>query len=337
MTPDRSSPVRFAILGAAKIARTNAPRIQASVGAELAAVASRDSEKSAAFAREFQIPTSFGSYQEAIDSPEVDAVYMPLPPSIHLEWITKAAEAGKHIVCEKPLARNASEAGEIIEVCRSNGVVLLDGVMWYHTPRAKNMLEFVRSGQLGDIRQLTSVFTFRWDAVPMDNIRMQRDMGGGSLLDLGWYCVGAALWLLDEIPTSVYATAQWLNDVDMRLNGFLHFNSGVTATIESGFDTVKRRWFELAGTKKNLVCDDFTRPWKSDRARYWTHDSDGNADEKLVPQKNQEEYMFEAFCDLIRNGTVDHEWLELSLKTQVVCDALDVSAREERPVDLSIF
>ncbi len=328
------SNIRFAILGAAKIARTVGPKIRTADGAELIGVASRDADKAAAFAAELGAPVSYGSYQAALDDPGIDAVYIPLPPSMHLEWATKAAGAGKHVLCEKPMARSAVETQQMIDVCQQHGVVLLDGVMWYHTPRATAMKRYVDSGQLGDIRQMTAVFTFRWDLMPMDNLRMHRNMGGGALLDLGWYCAGAALWLLNEMPRQVFARAQWQNDVDVRMNAFLWFDNGKVTTIECGFDTVRRRWFEIAGTQQNLVCDDFTRPWKPEKPRFWTHDNDGNATEHLLRHKAQEEHMIEAFCELIRSGNVNHPWLELARKTQTVCDALDRSARSQAVVDV---
>lgn len=326
--------VRFAILGAAKIARTVGPRIHSSSAASLNGIASRNIDKAKAFAAEFDIPKTYDSYQAALDDPEIDAVYMPLPPSMHLEWATKAAKAGKHILAEKPLAQNAAEAQQMIDVCVANDVVLLDGVMWYHTPRAAAIRDVVASGQLGELRQMNSVFTFRWDTMPMDNLRMHRNMGGGSLLDLGWYCVGAGIWLLDSMPHKVLAKAQWNNDVDVRMNAFLWFDNDRMLTIECGFDTVRRRWFEVAGAKQNLVCDDFTRPWKPDKPRFWIHDDNGDATEHLIPHKPQEECMVDAFCGLIANSHYQHPWLDLSLKTQAVCDALDQSARTDAVVEV---
>jgi predicted dehydrogenase len=331
--------IRFAILGTAKIARTVAPKIKSAEGAELLGIASRNEESAQKFAQEFGIPRTYSSYAAALDDPDVDAVYVPLPPSLHQEWTEKAAAAGKHILCEKPLARNVDETDSMITVCQKHEVVLLDGVMWYHTARAAAIKRIVDSGQLGELRQLTSVFTFRWDTMPMENLRMHRDLGGGSLLDLGWYCVGASLWLLDEMPQQVYARANWCNDVDVRLNGFLWFGGENSAerkvvTIESGFDAVPRRWVEVVGATESLVCDDFTRPWNSERPRFWTHNGDGESIEHVVAGKTQEECMVEAFCELVCSGQTDHPWLRLSRKTQFVCDALDLSARSGKVVDV---
>jgi predicted dehydrogenase len=327
-------PIRFAILGTAKIARTVGPRIQAVEGAELAGVASRSAVSAAAFAADLNILKTYDSYQAALQDPDIDAVYIPLPPAMHLEWVTKAAESGKHVLCEKPLAMNVAEVEEMTAVCQQHGVVLLDGVMWYHTPRATEIKRIVNSGKLGELRQLNSVFTFCWDEFPLDNVRMQRDLGGGSLMDLGWYCVGVALWLFDALPVRVIARASYHNDVDTRLNGWLEFGDDRVAMVECGFNTVKRRWVEVAGTRQNLVCDDFTRPWNADKPRFWTHNSDGDATEHLIPHQPQEEHMIQAFCKLVRDGCVDHPWIKLSQQTQLVCDALDQAAREHGIVNV---
>lgn len=327
--------LRFVILGTARIARTVGPKIQSASGAELIGIASRNADSAATFAAELGVPRSYGSYQAALDDPDIDAVYIPLPPSLHLEWTAKAAAAGKHVLCEKPMARSLEETDRMIEVCHRHEVVLLDGVMWYHTPRAMEIRKIVSSGQLGELRQLTSVFTFRWDTMPMQDLRMHRELGGGALLDLGWYCVGAALLLFDATPVRVFARATWCNDVDTRLNGFLWFEDGRVATIECGFDTVRRRWVEVAGAAGAVVCDDFTRPWKPEKPRFWSHDSEGASTEHVIPHKPQEECMIEAFCDLVSEKNVDHPLLKLSRQTQLVCDALEQSARSETEVILT--
>lgn len=321
------TPVRFAILGAARIAQKVAPGIQACPGSELVAVASRSQEKAQQFAsRHGNIRTHVG-YQAALDDPNVDAVYIPLPPSLHLEWTVKAAAAGKHVLCEKPLGRTVCEVDEMMRACRQNHVVLMDGVQWYHSNRAAVIREILNNGILGELNHISAAFTFRWDEWKMEDFRMYRESGGGSLLDLGWYCVGAALLGFREIPQQVFACATYHNDVDTHLNGILSFRDGRTASINCGFDTVKRRWVEFAGTRQALVCDDFTRPWNEPRPRFWIHNADGKSTERVCPDRTQEERMVEAFCQLIHNNNVNHEWGQLARQTQQVCDALDKSAR----------
>lgn len=326
--------LRFAILGTARIAEKVAPHIAASNGVTLQGIASRSLSKAQDFAAKFDIPTTYSSYEEALDDPQIDAVYLPLPPSLHAEWTAKAAAAGKHILCEKPLAVSATEASQMKEVCRKHEVVLLDGVMWYHTARASKIHEIVRSGQLGQLTQLTSVFTFRWDEMPMDNIRLDRNMGGGALLDLGWYCVGAALWLFDEMPHKVQAFAEYHNDVDTRMNAFLWFPEQKVATIECSFDTVRRRWLEVAGSRQVIECQDFTRPWNNDSPEYVLYDNDGQTGRHRVSHPPLEQCMIEAFRKLVINRQFDHPWIDLSIQTQTICDALDQSARSGQAVKI---
>ena len=327
--------IRFAILGTAKIARTVGPKIQSAEGAELVGIASRSEDSARTFAAEYEIPRTYGSYEAALEDSDIDAVYIPLPPSMHLEWTTRAAEAGKHILCEKPLAANSDDCQQMIDVCKQHGVVLLDGVMWYHTPRAIAIREAATENTLGELRHVASAFTFRWDTMPMENLRLHRNMGGGALLDLGWYCVGVTLLLFKELPKHVVAQANWHNDVDTRLNAILTFSDGRTASFECGFDAARRRWFEIAGANRTLVCGDFTRPFDNDRPAFRLIDGDGITEEVVVPHKPQEECMVEAFCDLIRNETIDHPWLRLSAWTQLVCEAIDKSARENAVVPLN--
>ncbi len=314
-------------MGTARIARTVVPQITASEHAEVVAVASRSLDKARLFAGEFGIRTAYGSYEELLTDDNVDAVYIPLPPSMHCEWTFLAAAAGKHVLCEKPLAINASQAQQMLDAAIRHRIVLLDAVMWYHTARAEAMRAIVHSGQLGEVRQVTSAFTFPGNALAEDNLRFSACLGGGSLLDIGWYCVGLSLWMLQQMPERVFATARWRDDIDLRMNGILWFPQDQMATFESGFDAVRRRWMEVAGTNAALVCDDFTKPWNADKPRFWIHNAEGTSEQKIVTHPPIERCLVDAFCGLIRSGNINHDWLTLSLQTQQVCDALLKSAR----------
>jgi predicted dehydrogenase len=323
-------PIRIGIMSTAKIARTVVPQMIASELAEVIAVASRALNKARLFADDFGIETAFDSYDALLAMKDVDAVYIPLPPSMHCEWAIKAASAGKHVLCEKPLAVNASQAQQMIDAAIRNQIVLLDAVMWYHTARAVAMRDIVLSGQLGTVRQVTSAFTFPGHVLADDNLRYSANLGGGSLLDLGWYCLGMTLWMLRRMPEQVFATAQWRNNVDMRMNGILWFPDDQMASFESGFDAIRRRWMEVAGTEAALVCDDFTKPWNADKPRFWIHNADGTSDQNIVMHPPIERCLVDAFCDLVRSEKTEHDWLRLSLQTQQVCDALLKSARSGR-------
>ena len=319
--------VRIGILGTARIAKTVIPQIAASEHADVVAVGSRSLAKAQQFAGELGIETAYGSYDALLTDANVDAVYIPLPPSMHCEWTIKAAAAGKHVLCEKPLAINAVQAQQMIEAAVRHEIVLLDAVMWYHTARAEVMRKIVLSGELGEVRQVTSAFTFPGNALADDNLRFSASLGGGSLLDVGWYCIGMSLWMLKQMPDRVFATARWQNEIDLRMNGILWFPHNQMASFESGFDTIRRRWMEVAGTNAALVCDDFTKPWNAEKPRFWMHNADGTSDQNIVTHPPLERCLVDAFCQLVGSGNVHHDWLTLSLQTQQVCDALLKSAR----------
>lgn len=335
-----SSPIReirWGILSTARIATRVCRAMHQAEGAKVAAVASRDAERAQRWAAEHDIDRSHGSYRKLLADGELDAVYIALPPSMHAEWTMRAAEAGKHVLCEKPLAANLGEAEEMAATCRRHGVQLMDGVMWKHHARTAAMYGHIERGELGRLRRLTSSFTFNWDPVPEDNIRLQRSLAGGSLGDLGWYCVGASLWAFGDLPTRVWATARYHRDVEMNLSGLMWFEGERVAAFDCGFDTVLRKWFEIAGTGGSLVCDDFTGPRHADRPRYWTHDAQGESEEHIVPDALQEVRMIERFSAIVRGAELDDSWPAESLRVQRVCDALGESARREAPIELATF
>lgn len=332
-TIDVTNKLRFGILGTARIAKSVTPHLKAAAAVDVVAVGSRVIERAQKFADELQIPLAFGSYEEILQHPNIDAVYIPLPASMHCEYAVQAAAAGKHILCEKPLAVSTEEAEKMVAAAQQYQVVLLDGTMWYHTSRAREMKTLAENGSLGDLRQITSAFTFPGDALAADNVRFSRSLGGGSLLDVGWYCVGASLWMFDAVPDRVFAAAQWQHpvntqdSVDMHMNGLMWFSGDRVASFESGFTAIRRRWIEIAGSQAAMVCDDFTRPWNPEKPRFWIHDANGASHQQVFQHPPIERCMVEAFCDLVREKKIEHPWLKLSCNTQRVCDALMKSAR----------
>ncbi|MCH7990360.1 MAG: Gfo/Idh/MocA family oxidoreductase [Planctomycetes bacterium] len=332
--PNNVSTVRWGIMGTARIAEKIAAAIHKANGAELTAVASRSEQRAAAWAAEHGVTRSFGSYEELLDDPQLDAIYIPLPPSMHAEWTIKAAEKGKHVLCEKPLAMNADEARDMAAACRENNVQLMDGVMWVHHPRAVDMLKQIQDGTLGKLRRVTSAFTFNGDEIPVGDFRFQRELGGGSMLDLGWYCVRVTLWAFGDLPKRVFGTARYHNDVDLNFSAILFYDDDRMATFDSGFDVGMRKWVEVAGTEASLICDDFTKPWDESRPRFWIHDASGKNAEHVTATPIQEVCMIEDMCEIIRTGSLENRWPQEAINTQRVCDALDQSARKGEWVEV---
>jgi predicted dehydrogenase len=333
MTPSRN--VNWGILGTARIAsRVVGPAIHAADGSRLAAIASRRPEKAASWAAEHGAEKSYGSYQALLDDGAIDAVYLPLPPGMHAEWTIRAAKRGKHVLCEKPLAATLAQAEEMAAACREHGVQLMDGQHWLHHPRTADMQRRIHGGELGTVRRMTSAFAWNWDEFVLDDLRMQRELGGGSLLDLGWYCVTAALWAFDALPERVWATARLVNDVDVSLSALLWFSENRVASFDCAFDLMIRKWFEAAGNRGSLVCDDFPRAWDIEKPRFWIHAGQGKASEHVAPPVVQEVCMIEAFTQAVCSGRLNDDWPRRAVEVQRVCDAIDRSARTETTVDL---
>jgi predicted dehydrogenase len=354
MMSDVDSPrvIRWGILGTARIATKVGRAIQSARGSRLTAVASRDAHRARSWIAEHTadqatavdskifLParaevTAHGSYLDLLRDPALDAVYIPLPPTLHCDWTCRAAEHGKHVLCEKPLARNYAEARRMADACRQANRQLMDGVMWHHHERTAAMRSVLDSGVLGPLRHLTSAFSFNALAdMPSDNIRFQRDLGGGALGDIGWYCVTAALWAFGDRPERVFATARYDRGVDVSISAVLTFSGDRTASFQCGFDATWRKWFEVAGTSGSVVCDDFVNPWDVAKARFWVHDRQGQPTQHVHADCVQEVRMVETFCDIIRSGRLEPHWPEVSLATQQVCDAIAESALQEKVIRL---
>ncbi len=333
MTTEVKPRVRWGILSTANIATKVARAIHLAENADLIAVASRTEERAAAWAEKHNVPTTYGTYHALLADDSLDALYIPLPPSLHAEWTIKAAEHGKHLLCEKPLAANATEAAAMADACRQNGVQLMDGVMWVHHDRTTAMKQKLMDSTLGKLRRVTAAFTFNWDTIPVGNIRTMKEFAGGSLGDLGYYCVRAILWAFEQMPTQVFATARYKMGVDFNLAGILWFDDERIATLDCGFDTGLRKWFEVAGTRASIVCDDFTVPTTEDTARFWIHGSDGN-ERNTVEGCIQEVKMIERFSQIVQSGNLEAEWSDAAVNTMRVCDALLESDRRKEVVQL---
>ncbi|MBI3866553.1 MAG: Gfo/Idh/MocA family oxidoreductase [Planctomycetia bacterium] len=351
-TGEAQRPVRWGILGAAKIATIVGRAIHNARGSQLAAIASRNLARArdwiadhtvgapAVADRQPFLPPAAeviprGSYLELLQDPHIDAVYIPLPPALHCEWTCRAAEHGKHVLCEKPLALSLDEARRMADACRQSGRQLMDGVMWHHHPRTAAMKSVLESGELGPLRHVTSAFSFNALAkLQPDDIRFQHGMGGGVLGDVGWYCVTAALWAFGELPERVYATARYDRGVDISLNAILWFRGERSASFNCGFDAVWRKWLEVAGSQGTLVCDDFVNPWDAAKARFWVHGSQGQGTQHAHGGCIQEVRMIEDFGDIVRSGRLDPHWPAVALATQTVVDAIAESARQEKVVEV---
>ncbi|MBW7882496.1 MAG: Gfo/Idh/MocA family oxidoreductase [Caldilineaceae bacterium] len=253
--------LRWGLLSTATINEALIGPIQQAARSELAAVASRNGERAAAYARQHQIAKSYGSYEALLADPEIDAVYISLPNSMHAEWTVKAANAGKHVLCEKPLVVSMAEMDRVEEAAAANGVTVFEAFMYLHHPQTKQALELVRSGRLGTLQTIHSWFHFYLPASNAANVRLQANLTGGSAWDVGVYPNSLAIVMIGEgAPVEVWAH-QILGEsgVDVGMRAQLLFASGTVAQISSGFRTPFREAVYLVGEEATLHI---AEPWK---------------------------------------------------------------------------
>ena len=225
--------VKWGILGTANIARWAAiPGMQQAEHSELYAIAGRSAEKAAHFAESFGFGKSYGSYDELIADPEVQAVYIPLPNDLHLKWVLAALKAGKHVLCEKPLALNAADAKEMFRTAEACGVYLMEAYAYLHSPYVEQLKQDVRSGIIGEVDYLETAFISQGYR---EDFRLHREFGGGAMYDLGCYCTTMMLSLIDSEPEFVKAVAEYTDlGVDANTAGIIRFANGVRASFNVG-------------------------------------------------------------------------------------------------------
>jgi predicted dehydrogenase len=247
MSHTRSSPLRIGILGTGHIAHSFVRGVGPSPRVTVGAVASRDGAKARAFAQEFAIARSFGSYEELLADSGIDAVYVPLPNSLHAEWSIRAARAGKHVLCEKPLSATAGEARAMFDTARQHGVHLVEGYPYRAQPQTLKLCELLDAGVIGDVRLIQASFGFTLVAV--EDIRLSAQLAGGALMDIGTYPVSLVRMVAKARPIRVHAVAKWTDGgVDRALAATLVFASGLFAQITCSFGTCVHRQALIAGS-----------------------------------------------------------------------------------------
>ncbi|WP_151733637.1 Gfo/Idh/MocA family protein ['Paenibacillus yunnanensis' Narsing Rao et al. 2020] len=247
--------LKWGILGCAQIAtKAVIPAIQESESGVVTAIASRSMDKSRPVAEEFGIEKAYGSYEELLADPEIGAVYIPLPNHLHREWVIRAAEAGKHVLCEKPIALNSREAAEMVQACRSAGVHLAEAYMYRHHPRIAQLQEMIARGDIGELRSIRGTFTYN-DAEDTGNIRFRSAWGGGSLYDVGCYPLSAARLLYGTEPEAVTVQAMFSPEhdgVDMMASGLVEFPGGAGLIFDCGMWAYNRQLLEVLGTEGRI-------------------------------------------------------------------------------------
>ena len=306
------------------------PAIQASSNGDLVAVASRDREKARALAHESGIPTHYDSYEALLDDDRIEAVYNPLPNSLHKEWTIKAAEKGKHILCEKPLAMNADECTEMEAAARENGVKLMEAFMYRFHPRTENVLDLVQRGLVGPLTQIRSTFTF--PLTRPDNIRWDADLGGGALMDVGCYCVNVSRTMAGREPVEVRAMANFRSSgVDEQMAGSLRFEDGLLAHFDCALTMERSEVYQLIGTEGHLRVPDAFLPG-TEKVVIEHFDIENNLTNIEVGGGDEYKLMVEHFAHGVLNDQPLRYTAEEAALNMRVIQALYESARKEGEV-----
>lgn len=334
-------PLRFGILGAANIARQFAAGVRPSDSVDIVALASRDIEKCRAFAAELGVARAHGSYDALLQDPDVDAVYIPLPNTMHAEWVIRAAEAGKHILCEKPLAVTAAEARAMFDAAGKYGVHLAEAYPYRAQPQTLKLQEMIASGAIGRVQMIQASFAFNFPD-GANNIRSNPALGGGALLDAGSYAVNFVRMVAGELPSRVHASARWGDTgVDRTIMATLEFKSGLLAQIACSFATDFYRHALIAGDAGILETTYLNSP--SEGWPPLLHLRRGarmvSSTEEVIetPGVNGFRAEAEAFAQRVAHGT--ERWngssTQESIDTAVILDAILHSAKTGASVDLT--
>ncbi len=244
--------LRWGLLSTARINRKIIPAIRAARGHRLYAVASRDPERAKTYAQEWKIAHAYGSYEELIADPEIDVIYNSLPNHLHAEWSIKAAQAGKHVLCEKPLALSPEEVDAIIAAANDHHVVIAEAFMYRHLPLTLKVQGLIQAGAIGEVRHINASFTILFDRP--ENYRWLPETGGGCLWDLGCYPVSCARMIMNANPQEVYGIARWTSlGVDKTFTGLLTYRNGTTAYFLCSFELPYLCQLEIIGTQGKIV------------------------------------------------------------------------------------
>jgi len=254
----------WGVLGAGFIAnRAMIPAIQQSSNARVLALASRDEQRGREAAQRYGIERVYSDYEALLADPDVQVVYIALPNSLHREWAIRAAYAGKHVLCEKPLALNVAECDEIILTCHSLKVLLMEAVMYRFHPRMQALKQMIAMGEAGELRFIHAAFSFPFNAP--GNYRAFPQFGGGAVLDVGSYCVNAARWLAGSEPTAIHPLFSYSHDaIDLSSSAILEFGPHVSAHIQCSFAAAEHQVIEVVGTQAAITAPLAITAWRDD-------------------------------------------------------------------------
>lgn len=329
--------LRWGILGCAGIAKGSViPGIQKSKTGEVVAIASRDLAKAQETAQALGIKTAYGSYEELLADESIEAVYIPLPNHLHRVWTIRAAEAGKHVLCEKPIALNTAEAQEMVDACAKANVQLAEAFMYRHHPRYERIKEIIQSGKIGEIRGLHSTFSFN-NAGDTNNVRYKQHMGGGSIYDVGCYPISVARLIIGAEPIAATAQAFFSpahDDVDMMVSGLIEFPNSIGLTFDCSMWAAFRNTLEILGTEGRIEVPSAFVGNADASDHFYVETREGRREEE-VPHVNQYALQADAFAQSVFNDIPSQFSSTDAVLNMRVIDACLQSARENTRIIVS--
>jgi len=333
--------LRWGILGVAKIAVEKIiPATQASPLSEVVAIASRSLERARQAADQLGIPKAFGSYEELLQDPEIDAIYNPLPNHLHVPWSIRAAEAGKHVLCEKPIGMSSAECRELMAVRDRTGVKIGEAFMVRTNPQWLRARELVRAGEIGDLRVVMGAFSY-FNRDPA-NVRNVQEFGGGGLLDIGCYPIQMARFLFEGEPVSAAARIEYDPEwrIDRLTSAVLQFPAG-HCVFSCGTQLVTHQRIQILGTKGRIELEVPFNPSPQRRTRLLIDNGadlwGGGMRIEELPAADQYTIQADEFCRAIREDRAVPTPLEDSLGNMQAIEAVFESARTEQVTRISVI
>jgi D-xylose 1-dehydrogenase (NADP+, D-xylono-1,5-lactone-forming) len=295
--------VRWGVLGCADIAlRRVIPAMQAAAASEVVAIASRDIDRAREAARQLHIERAYGSYEALLADGDVDAVYLPLPNSMHAEWTIRSAEHGKHVLCEKPMATTVAECHQMVDACRRAGVMFMEGFMYRFHPQHARVRALIDSGAIGEPRIVRSSFCVRMQRPPED-IRFSATLGGGALLDVGVYAIDAVRWLFGSDPVGVSGHTTFdSHGVDLSSAAVLAFADDALATMTCSFVASGGGSYEVIGQLGRITVHHAIAQPANLSPRVSWETPEGPGEEFFPPNIDQHRLMVESYSAAILSG-----------------------------------
>lgn len=328
--------LRWGVLSTAKIGQEQViPAIQRSSNGEVVAIASRKLEKAQEVADKWAIPKAYDSYDALLKDEQIDAVYIPLPNSMHRQWMIEAANFKKHVLCEKPVALNNGELLEMIETAKQNKITFMEAFMYQFHPQHQKVKKLISNGEIGEIVMMRASFSFYLDND--QNIRLQNHLGGGAMYDVGCYTLHAIRNILSDEPISVYAssTKKGESQVDTTMTGVLTFHDGKLGVFDTSFDTINRQSYEVVGSKGTITVTTAFRPDENENmAGELVLKKEGQTPVTHKEAGDQYKLMVENFASYVLEQKPLAYNVEEMKKQMAILDAVYQSSRENKVIKL---